>query len=646
MSSAGTRGKSYLRQLGKRFLMVGLLFVFTAPAIIYLATRMEQERRLDATTREIARMLARDLRYPLLVSSKVDAFKHIEQILRLPDVIAVEVRDEGGRLLASAAADDSSTVRRRSQTRAAIFSEQHARVFNVEPTASASAGMRLGTVIVTVSRDRVHQASEAIAFQAALGLLVLTAVLALSTLLLSVRLFRPLSLLAGFLEAPSSVEAPLPHVGEGHVAEAQVIHSAVGVMRARLAEDQRLLRRYAEELETMVEARTRELVAARDQAERANHAKTLFLANVSHELRTPLQAITVLADMESTAADSAEAPVRGGILTAATQLLDLIEQLLVLSRAESGVSVECMREPLLVNRVVAEAIRTIEPTLNPGNSISMAIRGSGSSAICSDPTRIRQVLNNLVRNADRYMQNGRICIEIDTHDRRDVVISVRDEGIGIAEIDLARIFEPFYQGTVAPDGVSPGGVGLGLWLSRHIVEALGGRIEAENALGGGCIFRFHLPRETPASDGPRRPKRNRSSVHQQLVRNPGARILLAEDEALIRLPLTTLLREAGFTVVEVADGDEARRRLGSSAKGYEAIVIDHWLPGAHGLELLRSLDKKGGRLTTPTIVFTADETPALRAQVEALGAFLMIKPVIASELVAQIDAAIDGATSR
>ena len=639
MSSERPHGKSYLGQLGRRFLLVGLLFIVGAPTIIYWATRSEQERRLSATTREIARMLAADVRYALLVSSAADARQHAEQVLRLPDVIAVEVRDGEGGVLTSTTAAAIAHVRRQTAATVDVVSEQFASGLDVAQPGEASGG-KLGSVTVTLSEERAHRDSWAIAWQAALGLLVLTTVLALSTVRLSVRLFRPLSRLARFLETRGPVDAPLPSVGEAHVTEARVIYNAVQVMRARLAEDQHLLRRYADELEAMVAERTRELVSARDQAERANHAKTLFLANVSHELRTPLQAITVLAGMDPAAAQRLGTSPRQGILAASTQLLDLIEQLLVLSRAESGIPIHCCAAPVQVGRIVVEALETIEPTLSPGNALAMENLAPASTLVHSDPTRIRQVLNNLIRNADRYMQNGLIRVEVDGTASDEVVISVRDDGIGIAEQDLARIFEPFYQGAVAPDQAAPGGVGLGLWLSRHIAEALGGRIDAESRPGAGCTFRFHVPRASRRADRPRPPSPERTAAQPVCVRHRGARVLLAEDEALIRIPLSSVLREAGFQVDEAADGATARRLLGTGG-AYDAVVLDHWLPGVHGLALLRAM-APGGRVNTPTIVFTADETPALKAEVQALGALLMVKPVIAADLARRIDAAIDG----
>ena len=325
--------------------------------------------------------------------------------------------------------------------------------------------------------------------------------------------------------------------------------------------------------------------------------------------------------------------------------MDLVEQLLVLSRAESGIPVHCARERLQVDSVVAGALETIAPTLCPGNTVAMTVAAGGSTVVHSDPTRLRQVLYNLIRNADRYMQNGLIRVEVDGCAPDEVVIAVRDDGVGIAQEDLARIFEPFYQGASTPAQTSPGGVGLGLWLSRHIAEALGGRIDAESTAGAGCTFRFHVPRERAGAYQPRAPGRGRTLAQPVSVRHRGARVLLAEDEALIRLPLATVLRAAGLRLDEAADGPTARDLLGAGGNHYDAVVLDHWMPGMHGVELLRALGE-GGRSVPPTIVLTADETPALRAQVQALGAQLMVKPVIAADLAAAIDTAIDGATPR
>ena len=124
MSSGLSDGKSYLRQLGRRFLVVGILFIVGAPTIIYWATRLEQERRLGATTREIAGMLAVDVRYPLLVSSAADARQKAEQVLRLPDVVAVDVLDDDGGVLASASVDDLGGVRRRTTATVDVVTEQ------------------------------------------------------------------------------------------------------------------------------------------------------------------------------------------------------------------------------------------------------------------------------------------------------------------------------------------------------------------------------------------------------------------------------------------------------------------------------------------------------------------------------------------
>ena len=209
MSSGGARGQSYLGQLGRRFLVVGLLFIIGAPTIIYWATRIEQDRRLDLTAREIARMLSVDLRYPLMVASKTDAAQHAEQALRLPDVVAVEVLDDAGGVLASASSDELLHVRRRAEARVDVFLEQQAPGLETD-RGRGGTERPLGAVTVTVSKDRAHRDSRAIAWQAAVGLLILTALLALFTVLMSVRLFRPLSRLARFLETPNPIDAPLP----------------------------------------------------------------------------------------------------------------------------------------------------------------------------------------------------------------------------------------------------------------------------------------------------------------------------------------------------------------------------------------------------------------------------------------------------
>ena len=266
------------------------------------------------------------------------------------------------------------------------------------------------------------------------------------------------------------------------------------------------LARHRDHLQEMVDERTRDLLAAKEEAERANRAKSEFLANVTHELRTPMHAILSYANLGLDRQDHAGAAKLAGyferIRDSGDRLLNLINELLDLSKVEAG--------RLLLSRQAADATdlcRTVAADLAPlaatGNVAIEVVADADLGRVVVDPQRLSQVLRNLIANAIRFSPDGgSITVSLATSvlpgrrasDQGSIPalrITVADRGVGIPEAELERIFDAFVQSSRTNTGA--GGTGLGLAICRQIIHAHHGRITAHNRTGGGAEFEVLLP---------------------------------------------------------------------------------------------------------------------------------------------------------
>ncbi len=370
----------------------------------------------------------------------------------------------------------------------------------------------------------------------------------------------------------------------------------------RIQQAQEELARYSRSLEEMVAQRTRELQERSEQLEvalrratEADRLKSEFLANMSHELRTPLNSIIGFSRVILNGIDGPLTELQRTDLTAihnsGVHLLQLINDILDLSKIEAG-HMELQKEPVDLAPVVRGVLDTCRPLVE-GKPLNLVEQiPPDLPPAYADPIRVRQIILNLVSNAIKYTDRGAITVSARRQDG-EIVISVRDTGIGIAPQDLPRVFEPFRQVGKALERRAAG-TGLGLTISRRFVEMHGGRIWVESEPGQGSTFSFTLP----AMGAPRLVPAE--APQEQPVAPSGRTVLVVDDDPDVISLFRRYLEDQGYQVISATDAVEALR-LAWEEHPY-AITLDIILPGEDGWTILRALKEDSATRDIPVII--------------------------------------------
>lgn len=382
-----------------------------------------------------------------------------------------------------------------------------------------------------------------------------------------------------------------------------------------------------------------QLAHARDLAEQGSRAKSAFVANMSHEIRTPLNAVIGFSEI---AMDQPLPPRIKDYVTnihrSGTHLLGIVNDVLDFSKIEAGkLELEHAQFDLWET---LEAARRQAEVLAQGKSLPIELsRGEGLPRLLGgDPVRLAQILSNLVSNAVKFTQRGRIEIRAEvaqrTGARLTVSLQVRDTGIGMDAGQIERIFQPFTQGDVSTTRRF-GGTGLGLTLCKRLVDLMGGQMEVASRVGEGSSFTVRLPFQ--AVDAPTTPRPAPAESVARDDKFSGRRALLVEDNPINRLVASVMLERIGLRVDVAADGREAVDKIDAAPGHYDVIFMDVQMPNLDGMEATRLIRRQHPSLKLPIIAMTANAFEHDRQDCLAAGMDdFVAKPVTARNVIAAL----------
>ncbi len=385
-----------------------------------------------------------------------------------------------------------------------------------------------------------------------------------------------------------------------------------------------------------------DLRAAKEEAERANNAKSEFLSRMSHELRTPLNAILgfgqllgleTLTPMQTSSVDQ--------ILSGGRHLLDLVNEVLDIARIEAG-KVDMTPEKIDVSASVAATLRFVQPMAQQhGVRLLPPVSRRGGPTVYADPGRFNQVLLNLLSNAIKYnREDGEVRVTCRQRAGCWVRITVWDTGPGLTSVEISRLFAPFQRLKAPERGIT--GTGIGLAISKGLVESMGGTVGVRSTPGVGSRFFFELPvtePELPAAPFAVAPFE--IAPPETLVPSPTVKTVLHIDDHPANLSLVERVLESRDDLRLLAASDGRDGLTQARDRQPDLILLDLHLPDISGDEVVRRLHTERRTRDIPVVVLSADATPGQVARLRSLGVReYLTKPFKIDALLRAIDAAL------
>jgi two-component system sensor histidine kinase/response regulator len=420
-------------------------------------------------------------------------------------------------------------------------------------------------------------------------------------------------------------------------------------MLTQLQDRDRELNMHRAHLEELIDVRTRELQIARAKAEDAARIKSEFLANMSHELRTPMNGVIGLTALVLETDLSLEAREHLNLVSLSAQnLLSAINDILDFSKIEAGkLSLESI--PFRLSPTVGGLLKMLALRAHEkGLELVCDIAADVPESVIGDPTRLQQILTNLVGNAIKFTESGEVSVAVKVlHDRTPaedppteifLEFKITDSGIGIPSDKQADIFDSFIQA----DGATTrkyGGTGLGLAISKRLADLMSGAISVESEPGKGSIFRLQIPVGVCLV-----PRAVEIALPEAVLR--GLRVLIVDDNTTNLRVLSGYVKGSGMEAVvstTAAEGLQIAIQAFEAGTPFDLIFTDFQMPDMDGIELVRSIRRCGSLEAVPVLMLSSADHSDFTAQCREFGVrYYLTKPIHREELIALALKAVQG----